>query len=254
MNINLEYPFSDERKTKIAEEMDAMDFGDMSRHFKQRRCRYAQGRWSWQQQRLGIWVSSFPDYFLGRDAVWKKLRWVEFRQLRHHDLDHRVVVGLLYLEAERKLRQYRQRRKNFPLHLPRIGPRQEGDVLFKELQGACGPPPARERPAKNWISKRTWHLVDRRAKLQKRGRLSQVKSRRLGREINASLKSDRWQRVEDVMDKIEGCLLKEDLQEAWRHAKGWYWLGSSLAPKPCYQTMERQTKEREELYRKQELN
>ena len=50
--------------------------------------------------------------------------------------------------------------------------------------------------------------------------------------------------------QIEALLAEGDLEEAWRSLKGWYHAVEDRAPKPCYESMEKQTKERLELYRK----
>jgi len=39
-----------------------------------------------------------------------------------------------------------------------------------------------------------------------------------------------------------------DLQEAWRCLKGWYRDAGEHSPKPCYESMDKQTRERVELY------
>ena len=41
---------------------------------------------------------------------------------------------------------------------------------------------------------------------------------------------------------------KGDLKEAWRKLQGWYRTAEGRAPTPCRETMDKQTKEREELY------
>ena len=46
LNINLESP-RDERDEQIAEECNFRELADMSRNFRQRRRRRAQGRWTW---------------------------------------------------------------------------------------------------------------------------------------------------------------------------------------------------------------
>ena len=41
-----------------------------------------------------------------------------------------------------------------------------------------------------------------------------------------------------------------DLKEAWRCLKGWYRNAGEHSPKPCYESMDKQTRERVELYGK----
>ena len=70
------------------------------------------------------------------------------------------------------------------------------------------------------------------------------------REMWASLKNDHKERTKQVGEDIEAKLAKGDVQEAFRHLKGWYPDATETEAWPCKQTMERQTKEREELYEK----
>ncbi len=86
--------------------------------------------------------------------------------------------------------------------------------MLEELKGACEPPLARQRLANAWISDATWLLVNCRADLCRRGRLSQAASWCMGRQIQSVLKADCLQRGEDVAKKIEGCLAAGKLAEA----------------------------------------
>ncbi len=67
LNFNFCAPRT-ERKEMIAEQVDAMDLADMSRHFYQRTRRWLQGRWTWRMRREGRWISSQCDYFFGRET------------------------------------------------------------------------------------------------------------------------------------------------------------------------------------------
>lgn len=49
---------------------------------------------------------------------------------------------------------------------------------------------------------------------------------------------------------IESELAAGNLKEAWGTAKRWYRQASDMPPKPCYNSLEKQTEEREELYGK----
>ena len=88
LNINLDQPFGDAREQRVAEEMDAMGLEDLSRHFAPRQRRYARGRWTWRQRREGRWVSSQPDYILGRGTTRRRFRRIGFRRPCHHNSDH----------------------------------------------------------------------------------------------------------------------------------------------------------------------
>ena len=55
-------------------------------------------------------------------------------------------------------------------------------------------------------------------------------------------------RVASVGSEIEAELAGGNVQEAFRHLKGWYRAATETQAKPCYQTMEHQTSERVDLY------
>jgi len=56
--------------------------------------------------------------------------------------------------------------------------------------------------------------------------------------------------VKTAAETIEGHLESGDLKEAWRALKGWYAQASDRLPKPCYDSMVKQTAERVKLYEK----
>jgi hypothetical protein len=67
LNLNLRAPRT-EREETIAEQVNAMDLVDMSRHFCQHSGTRLRGRWMWRMRREGRWISSQCDYFLGRET------------------------------------------------------------------------------------------------------------------------------------------------------------------------------------------
>ena len=69
----------------------------------------------------------------------------------------------------------------------------------------------------------------------------------MGREIKARLKLDRQAQAEKAADAVESYLEAGELKEAWRSLKGWYAEASDKAAKPCYESMQKQTKERTDL-------
>jgi hypothetical protein len=68
------------------------------------------------------------------------------------------------------------------------------------------------------------------------------------RQIGALLCKDRADRTEWVGTLIESKLMGGNVEEAFRHLKGWYRAASETQAKPCFYTMERQTLERVDLY------
>jgi endonuclease/exonuclease/phosphatase family metal-dependent hydrolase len=96
LNVNLRAPRT-EREETIAEQVDAMDLVDMSRHFRQRSGKRLRGRWTWRMRREGRWISSQCDYFLGRETDRRRFRRVSVRMPRYHS-DHRALVAVIYAE------------------------------------------------------------------------------------------------------------------------------------------------------------
>ena len=68
------------------------------------------------------------------------------------------------------------------------------------------------------------------------------------REVKAALKADKTRLTAEVGENIVSELNSGNVQEAFRHLKGWYKNASETQARPCHQTMERQTDERVELY------
>jgi hypothetical protein len=78
------------------------------------------------------------------------------------------------------------------------------------------------------------------------GRLCKMGGRRLHRQIGTLICRDRADSTERAL--IESELKGGNVQEAFRHLKGWYRAALEMQAKPCYQTIERQTSERVDLY------
>jgi hypothetical protein len=133
-------------------------------------------------------------------------------------------------------------------HLPTPGPCTQLDAAYEELQQDVVRPPPRERLANKWITDETWKIVDKRTLLRQKGILSQATARSLGREIKARLKADRLLRAKTTASNIEGYLAAGEFVEAWRHLKGWYRSAEDRPPKPCRETLAKQTQERIDLY------
>ncbi len=66
--------------------------------------------------------------------------------------------------------------------------------------------------------------------------------------IGAAIKADKHKLSTNVGDSIVAELAKGDVEEAFRHLKGWYRNAAETQARPCHQTMEHQTNKWEELY------
>jgi hypothetical protein len=79
-----------------------------------------------------------------------------------------------------------------------------------------------KRKQNDWISEESWRLIAHRAMLRHAGRLCQAGGCRLHRQIGASLCMDQADCTAHVGALIELELVGGNVQEAFRHLKGWY--------------------------------
>ena len=82
------------------------------------------------------------------------------------------------------------------------------------------------------------------------GQLRRSESQRMQRTIHAALKKDRAVRTAQVGESMVAELVKGNVHEALRHLKGWYRSATEMQARLCFQTMDRQTMERVDLYRR----
>ena len=75
-----------------------------------------------------------------------------------------------------------------------------------------------------------------------------TEGRRRNHQIKAALKTDPIERTRRTGEALIGSLTPGNVKEVWRTLQGWYREAGETAPKPCYETMEAQTEEREKLY------
>ena len=140
-----------------------------------------------------------------------------------------MAVGCLRSAPEREHARYIRGRGKMPLRPPTEPTREDG--IFAALQRAVPKPHARDRHKKAWISEETWRLVDKRVSAR-RGTGAQVRIRRLGLDIRASLKGDRKRRLETAGTGVEALLGGDppNSKEAWRRLKGWYEAAVNRSP------------------------
>jgi hypothetical protein len=94
-----------EREETIAEQVNAMDLVDMSRHFYQRSEKRLWGQWTWRMRRRGRWISSQCDYFLGRKTDCRRFRRVSVRMPCYYS-NHQALVAVIYAEGEGEMERY----------------------------------------------------------------------------------------------------------------------------------------------------
>ena len=122
--------------------------------------------------------------------------------------------------------------------------------MFEELVAAVEELPKKERPSHDWIRPGTWAFIDERASRRKHGTLTRSEGRRIKRRINKALAADRLERALQAGHAIMAHLEAGKLREAWGVARAWHKEVDPAASPPCYLELEKQTVEREELYRK----
>ena len=70
------------------------------------------------------------------------------------------------------------------------------------------------------------------------------------REIQKCLRANRDARTKVVGETISTELAGGNIQEAFCHLKEWYRSATNTQARPCFQTMDRQTAERIDLYQR----
>ena len=123
-------------------------------------------------------------------------------------------------------------------------------VTFETMKAACADPDPKHRECKDWVSEATWQLIKRRTSLRRAGQLRRHEASAMQREVQQCLRVDRDARTKKVGENISTELAGGNVQEAFRHLKGWYRFTTDTQARPCFQTMDRQTAERIDLYRR----
>ena len=88
------------------------------------------------------------------------------------------------------MKKYRQRYQRFPLRIHR-GPHTELVGAYEELRLDIIPPPHRECSANQWISDKSWEVINQRATLRRMGNLPLTNAHRISCKIKSSLTADR---------------------------------------------------------------
>ena len=256
LNANLDEP-RNEQEAQVAAAMDSKGLACAMRHFRvrtRRRCKL-RGGWTWRKRRrkrraesADAWYHSKPDYFLMPWRERRKIVRCRTIMLPGHNSDHRALVAKLHSGNRGCMEAYRKKMQTCPLKIPKGSPMTEGEKMFETLRQTVEKPPAQDRPENSWIRPGTWALIDSRAADRREGRLDNRLARRYGRRIRASLKADRLERVRRVGETICQHLQAGELKEAWRCLNGWYRASTDAPQKRCHESMESQTREREDLY------
>jgi hypothetical protein len=143
LNVKLRAPRT-EREETIAEQVDAMDLVDMSRHFCHRSGKRLRGRWTWRMRREGRWISSQCDYFLGRETDRRRFWRVSVRMPRYHS-DHRALVAVIYAEGGGGIKAVPTEDAAISPFPPQW-PSDPARCWLRGATAACGSPPSKGAP------------------------------------------------------------------------------------------------------------
>ena len=120
-----------------------------------------------------------------------------------------------------------------PLSLP-TEPTREDDAFAAQQRAV---PKARTREARRneWISTKTWRLVDERVSARRDPARGQAIKIRLRRAIKASLEEDWRRRADEAGSDVEALVGADSplIQEAWYMIQGWYKAAVDRAPPPA---------------------
>jgi hypothetical protein len=248
LNINARFP-RDKWEEVIVDLLDELGLVDSSRGYCLRTPRRTatRARWTWSQKRGKTQHYSQPDYVLAQAEDIGMFTSMEFCFPRFLHSDHRAIVAVVRAGGEGRLKKYWRKRQKLLLSLP-LGPKDADTMAFNALAAKCINPKPTRKQGKDWMTKRTWCLIAKRASLMQSGRIWQDAARRIRCEIEAAIKADKQKLTAKVGNLIVAELAKGGVKEAFQHLKGWYQKATETQARPCRQTMERQTDKREELY------
>ncbi len=145
---------------------------------------------------------------------------------------HRAIVGVVRVGWEERLKKYRRKRQKLPLSLP-LGPKDVDTMAFDTLAAKCVDPKPTWKQGKDWTSKATWRLIAKWASLLRSSRIRQDSARRMKRKIEAAIKMDKQKLTTEAGNLIVAELAKGDVNEAFRHLKGWYRKATETQARPC---------------------
>ena len=117
-----------------------------------------------------------------RPSLHTEFKGVGFQSPRFLHSDHRTVVVNIRVGRKGQQRNYRRARQKFPLTLP-LEPKDANTTTFNALAAKCVEPKKKRSPGKDWISKRTWKLIAKRASLMRSRKIRQAAARRMKCEI-----------------------------------------------------------------------
>ena len=175
-------------------------------------------------------MRSRTDYILGTDR--RLFRNVAVRDPRNNS-DHYMVLGCLSSSPPTEHKRYLGGRKRWPVRPPRE--LTQTDQIFAVLQRAVPKVQPREARRNAWISESTWRLINERVSAFRDPQYGQAFKRRLGKEVQKSLATDRRQQADELGAELEALVKAAPplIQEAWYRLQGCYKAAVDRAPPPA---------------------
>ena len=161
---------------------------------------------------------------------WQKLT---YKVPKTYFSDHLMVIGTLIARIGFEHKKYTKEREQFPFLPP--DKVTHLDRMMENIIRLQPKPKHQEVKKIEWISNKTWTLVDRRVELWRHFWMHQDIERpllNLNTEIRRSLRKDRHNRAVTAGDLIEQWLLADGLIGAWEILKRWYHNVTGKLPKP----------------------
>ena len=220
----------------IVDLLDEINLIDMSCRFRLWMPQRASTRawWTWSQKHQGTWHHMQPDYVMACEGEIAQFKGVGFEPPRFLHSDHRVVVASIRVGRKGRLKNYRRTRQKFPLFLP-LGPKDTNTTTFDPLAAECIELKKKGSPGNDWISEGTWKLIAKCSSLLRSREIRQSAVQRLKLEVQVALKADKSRLLTTkVGDSIVLELSKGNVQEVFRHLKGWYRTASETQARPCH--------------------
>jgi hypothetical protein len=179
------------REASIAGLVANLGVEDMLNHFKQAKRHKRGDTWrimrSTRQEEQQL-VQSRCDYIMAEDR--REFLAVNITSPRLWDSDHQAVIAVLQTRSKKENNQYKKQCTSFPLQVMR-GHGNQAEQLQKQLIRVAKVAAEPTNRRSEWISLKTWTLIDQRAERRRSNTISGNDLRRLKKQIRKKLRRDR---------------------------------------------------------------
>jgi hypothetical protein len=162
----------------------------------------------------------------------KTFRSVGYQQPRFHDSDQRAVVANFFEGKEGEAQKISAEPPEVPPPTCTTGGTGWGHTTLWEAEGGVQRDGSEDAAMERLDFGRDFAAIAHRAMLRRAGRLCQTGGRRLHRQIGAALCNNWRDQTACVGESIVTKLAGGNVQEAFRHLKGWYRAALEMQSKP----------------------